>query len=207
MYNFVLSYWAIKGVIMKSVSINLKKILFLIIFTLSFTSRTYGVELVNEQFTSNINGWSVTNVSKVYWSTSYSGSMFIDRNDRAWKTYNFGSSYANKTLDIEVRWCATNQWENNNDYLRVKVNDTVVHSDYDGGGCQNTTFTADTNGNGDFKIEFSPRTNSNNEDAYIQWFTVNYTPTTTTTWIKNGAGNSAYTAPSPYTNNVDITKH
>jgi hypothetical protein len=147
------------------------------IFSLLFFSQTLSaVEVINEQFSSNISGWSVTSSSKVYWSSSYSGSMFIDRKDKGYRTYNLGASYANQTLTVNMEWCATNAWESNNDYLRVRVNGSTVESDYDGGGCQTTSFTADADSNGDFKIEFSPRTSSNNEDAYIMWFTVQGTP-------------------------------
>ena len=147
-----------------------------ILFSLLITLTLSAVELVNEQFTSNINGWTVSNTSKVYYTTANGGSMFIDRGDTGSKLYQFGSSYANQTLTVYVEWCATNAWESNNDYLRVNVNNNTVETDYNGGGCQNTTFTADTDGNGDFEIEFSPRTSSNDEDAYIQGFTVNGTP-------------------------------
>ena len=184
----------------------MKKLL-LIFYFLFLSIHLFAVELVNEQFTSNINGWSVSNNSKVYWSSAYGGSMFIDRRDRAWKTYAFGSAYANQTLTVEVRWCATYQWESNNDYLRVKVNSSTVEKDYDGGGCQNTTFTADADSSGDFEIEFSPRTSANNEDAYIEWFTVNGNPSITTTeWVANGAFSSATISPSPYTDNADDTE-
>jgi len=144
--------------------------------TLFISTSIYAVELVNEQFTSNISGWSVSSSSKVYWVSDYSGSMFIDRRDWGRKTYHFGASYANQTLDVEVRWCATDAWESNNDYLRVLVNGSTVEEDYDGGGCQRTTFTADADSDGDFQIEFFPRTSSNNEDAYIDWFTLDGTP-------------------------------
>jgi len=151
----------------------------LIFSTIFITTSIHAVELVNEQFTSNINGWSVSNSSKVYWVSDNSGSMFMDKGDWGEKTYNFGSSYADQTLDVEVRWCATSEWESNNDYLQVKVNGDTVEEDYDGGGCQTTTFTADADGDGDFKIRFRANSSSNNEDAYIDWFTVNGTPLNT----------------------------
>ncbi|MBU1217203.1 Ig domain-containing protein [bacterium] len=141
-----------------------------------FSSALYAVELVNEQFTSNINGWSVSSSSKVYYSSTNNGSLFIDRNDRAWKTYNFGSTYADQTLTVQLRWCDTDSWETTNDFLRVNVNDTTAKSDYNGMGCKTATFTANANGIGDFKIEFSPRTSQDSEDAYIDWLTINGTP-------------------------------
>lgn len=157
----------------RAFSIN-KKDFILIFFFISTV--THAVELTDEQFNSDIAGWSVSNASKVYYSSDYSGSMFIDRDDTASKTYSYGAAYANQTLTIEVQWCATNEWESSDDYLRINVNDVTAKQDYNGGGCQSTTFTADADVNGDFKIEFSPITNRNDEDAYIKYFTVNGTP-------------------------------
>lgn len=167
-------------------NLNLRKTL-LVFISIFISTSTYAVELVNEQFTSNINGWSIS--GNVSYDTDYDGSMFIDGNgnnrnnnesfeNRAWKTYSFGSSYANQTLDVEVRWCATNDWESSSDYLRTRINDSTDDTDYDGGGCQSRTFTADADSNGDFKIEFSTYVSQDVEDAWIDWFTVNGTPIT-----------------------------
>ncbi len=52
--------------------------------------------------------------------------MFIDRRDWGRKTYHFGSDYSNQSMDVEVRWCATSQWENWQDFLRIKVNGSTV---------------------------------------------------------------------------------
>ena len=103
----------------------------LIPIILFLLSPAQAVELVNEQFASNINGWSVSNPSKVYWKQSFNnnnqdGFMFIDRRDWGRKTYHFGSDYSNQSMDVEVRWCATSQWENWQDFLRIKVNGSTV---------------------------------------------------------------------------------
>ncbi len=84
---------------------TLLKLLYAPLLFLLLTTNAFGVELVNEQFTSNISGWPVS--SKVYWTSSYSGSMFIDQNEEADETYNFGSDYSNQILNLEVEWCAT----------------------------------------------------------------------------------------------------
>lgn len=148
----------------------------LLILSLFFTTLTHAVELTNEQFNSDITGWTVSNSSKVYYSSEYSGSMFIDREDSASKTYSYGASYSNQTLTVEVQWCATYDWEGSDDYLQIDINDVTEEQDYDGGGCQSTTFSADADASGNFKIEFSPITNRNDEDAYIKGFAVNGTP-------------------------------
>lgn len=156
---------------------ELSRIFTILIFSL-FSNNLAAVELVNEQFTSNISGWTVSNASNVFHTTTNNNSMFIDRGDWAYKTYTFGATYANTTMDVEVQWCATDPWENDEDYLRIRMNDVSAndHNDYDGGGCQSTTFTAITDGSGNLKIEFSPRTDNNDEDAFIDWFTISYTP-------------------------------
>ena len=133
-------------------------------------------ELVNEQFTNNIDGWSISSSSKVYHSSEYAGSMFIDQDDYASKIYNFGAVYSNQSLDIEVRWCATDEWDSD-DRLEIDIISDTIYTDYNTGGCQNKTFTTQADSSGDFEIKFMPNTNRYNEDAYIEWFTVNYTPT------------------------------
>lgn len=155
--------------IFSNFKINFFKIFLLISLSFSFIN---AAELINEQFTSNIDEWSVDDSDKVFWTSDEGGSMFIDANNKAWRTYSFGASYANQSLSVEIEWCATNSWESWEDYLRVKINDTTEEEDYDGGGCQTTTFSANTNPIGDFKIEFSPQVDNSNEDAYIKWFTI-----------------------------------
>ncbi|MDQ1337062.1 MAG: biosis protein MshQ, partial [Campylobacterota bacterium] len=82
---------------------NFKKLIrpLLIGFMFVFSSvNAYAVEIVNETFVSNITGWTVSNTSNVYWTSTNSNSMFIDSGDWAHRTYSFGASYANQTLDI-----------------------------------------------------------------------------------------------------------
>jgi hypothetical protein len=156
---------------------NAMRCLIVLALFLGFSS-LHAVELVNEQFTTStsVNSWTRSSTSNVYWTSTNNNSMFMDRNDWAVKTYAFGADYANQPLTVVVNWCATSQWESNQDYLRVRINDSGNFTHYDDGGCQQLNFTASADGSGNFKIQFSPITNSNNEDAYIDWFTVNGTP-------------------------------
>ncbi len=151
----------------------------LIVLALFFGfSSLHAVELVNEQFTTSasLSTWSRSDNSKVYWDSANNNSLFIDRNDWAAKTYSLGADYANQPLTVAVNWCATSPWESSQDYLRVRINDSADFPHYDGGGCQQLNFTTSADGSGNFKIQFSPITTSNDEDAYIDWFTVNGTP-------------------------------
>lgn len=156
---------------------RLKYIVLALLFQVFFSTALSAVQLVNEGFdtSSSVDSW--TKSSNAYW-TQYSGNgyLFLDKYDSAYKTYNFGAAYAYQPLSVSVYWCATSAWESRNDYLRVRINDTSDYTDYDGGGCQTYSFTADADSSGDFKIEFSPQTNKNDEDAYIDWFTIDGTP-------------------------------
>ena len=135
----------------------------------------------HEQFTSDINGWTTSGT--VNYSTAENGSMFIDGNgnnngsfsNQGSRLYSF-PYYANQTLTIEIHWCADDEWESDNDYLRTRVNNSIVDTDYDGGGCHSTTFTAPVAPNGDFEIEFSTYVSWINEDAWIDWLTIDSPP-------------------------------
>ena len=186
-------------------SFNFRLSFLLPIFLVLFSFNLYAVELVNEQFDSNIDGWTVSDNSKVYWTSNSvsnnDGSMFIDRKDWGKKLYSLGTNYANQTITVSINWCATNQWESNNDYLRVKVNGVTEHTDYDGGGCQSTSFDASADSTGNFEIEFSPRTNNDNEDAYIQGFTLSVIPPSCNTLRDSDnltSANNTYTNSSNY---------
>ncbi|MEJ2373732.1 MAG: cadherin repeat domain-containing protein, partial [Sulfurimonas sp.] len=156
---------------------RLKYIVLALLFQVFFSTALSAVQLVNEGFdtSSSVDSW--TKSSNAYW-TQYSGNgyLFLDQYDSAYKTYNFGAAYAYQPLSVSIYWCATYAWESNNDYLRVRINDTSDYTDYDDGGCQTYSFTAYADSSGDFKIEFSPRANKSDEDAYIDWFTIDGTP-------------------------------
>ena len=161
-----------------SKNITLLLITSLFIFLLPLASQA--VELVNEQFTNNIDGWDVSNNGRVRQEEdNNNGYMFINSNDWAEKTYSFGSNYANQDLDININWDAAGDWEDSGnweDFLVVTVNGNEYrfHS-----GDSPISFTAPANSDGDLTIHISPQTTNNGEDAYIDWITVNGTPIST----------------------------
>ncbi|MDQ7084289.1 MAG: putative Ig domain-containing protein [Sulfurovum sp.] len=126
----------------------------------------HAIELVREDFTENIDGWTVSDEDKVKWSSEYSGSMFIDKGDDSSKNYIFEPS---TTYTVEVRWCPIGAWNIDDDYLDVQINNETIEEDYSDGECQNTTFTAQSDNSGNFEIKFTIEAG---DDAYIEWFTI-----------------------------------
>jgi len=189
---------------MKNLITFFKLLLFPLFFIL-FTTSSYAVELANEQFSSSANGYTDVENSSVYWVADNpygdsDGYMLHGRNDWGEIEYNFGSSYVNQTLNVEMRWCTSDNWEDHEDYLRVRVNGTTVETDYFEGECHTINFTADADSSGDFTIQIDPRTDNDNEEAYIDWFTINGTPIPSFCTATNGLSadyynNDSFTAP------------
>ena len=79
----------------------------LFVFFSLVTSFTFSANFESyETFDSNIDGWSVSNSSKVYHSsgTSHGGSIYIDRRDTASRSYSYGASGSIRTI---IEWCPT----------------------------------------------------------------------------------------------------
>jgi len=83
--------------------------------------------LANETFSTSANGWSNTTVTKLTGERDAflgkfggtSGAQGVS------KTYNFGSSYANKTVDVEFDIYEIDSW-GNAEQMRVFLNDTMA---------------------------------------------------------------------------------
>ena len=186
---------------MKNLNLFLKKILLLSLFLFSLTSTIHAVELANDQFTNNIEGYS----NGYHYYGGGNGWMILDRDVKSNKTYNFGSTYANTTVTISYGLYANDKWDDS-DRFKVKVNGNDEASyQIKNGGYIVRSITVQTDSNGKIKLEFKPDTNNDNEFGGVNYVVIT-TPDTPTVWVKNAAGTSAYTDPTPYGDNVDITE-
>ena len=161
-------------------------------------TRTHAAQLANDQFTNGLDGYSGNGIS---WYQPDGGWIDIDRDKKATKTYNFGSSYSNTTVTIDFKIWANDKWDNS-DRFEVWINNSKMGSyKIKNGGTKIKSISAQTDSNGKLKVRFTPNTDKNNEYGAVDYVIINaYTPTV---WITNTSGTSAYTSPSPYTNNSD----
>ncbi len=186
---------------MKNLNFIIKKFFLVFIFLLSFTSFIQAVEVANDQFANGLDGYTGNGVT---WYSNEGGWMDIERDETAKKVYDFGSSYANTNVTISFRIWANDRWDSS-DRFEVKVNGSTLGSyQIDNGGIRIETISAITDANGKLELEFKPNTNRDDEFGSVDYVIIN--ALTPTVWIKNAAGTSAYTSPTPYGDNVDITE-
>lgn len=97
--------------------------------------------------------------------------MFINRDDTATKTFNFGTTYANQTVVITLTATKTNNWESS-DRIQITANGTSVYNSNTGGSI---SFNATLDGSGRLLLRIMPNTNANDEDLYIDNISIEYT--------------------------------
>lgn len=138
---------------------------------LFFATFANAIPIATDYFDTDMDGWNKVNASdQVYWD---SGRLFINRDDRAGKTYNFGASYANETVEVSIIANPTNNWEPWSDKINIFANGTTVYNAYADGSIK---FEATLNGSGSLTLTIMPNTNNNNEDMYVGSVIIEYFP-------------------------------
>ena len=143
--------------------------IFLFTFIYFFLISTLNAdETQSNNFSSSLENWSGTGVSRVSKSSSYR--MRISQDKTATKNFNFGSSYANSSVSIEFDFLLDGGWESSGgskDYFYIISNNSTIdtYSNNDGSYSVNLTTTADSDG----KVLLKLRTNTSasGEYAYI----------------------------------------
>ncbi len=122
--------------------------------------------LVSENFNSGPHGWgnevSCTN-----------GTMNIDYNDTASKTFDFGAEHAGQTVTISFGAQSYGGWDSgshNTDYLDVYANGQQVLHSSDGSTTHTLTVTLDQNGR--VELDMSVDTTVSSEGMYIDNFSI-----------------------------------
>ncbi|MBD3796076.1 MAG: hypothetical protein IE881_09185, partial [Epsilonproteobacteria bacterium] len=140
-------------------------------------------------FDSSEDGWSGTNVT---WDSA-NKRLSIDSGDTAEKTFDFNSSYANKTVNVRLNATKTNNWESS-DKITISVNGTTVYNGNTGGDISfNTTLDADEK----FKLSITASTDNGNEDLYIDNVYIDYNPPSPYQCSNPQEFNIAYTTNKP----------
>lgn len=147
-----------------------KKWFFAILSMIFFSIAVWAIVIDTDTFNSDMDGWSKLNTSdQVSWN---SGRLFINTDDTATKTYDFGSTYANKDVTITLTATKTNNWESS-DRIQITANGTSVYNSNTGGSI---SFNATLDTNGRLLLRIMPNTNASNEDLYIDNISIDYDP-------------------------------
>ncbi|MDD3598386.1 hypothetical protein, partial [Sulfuricurvum sp.] len=124
-----------------------------------------------DDFNSDTEGWTGANVS---WNSS-GKRLFINHDNFASKTYDFGVENANQIVSIELKVTEISSWEND-DHLQVRVDGTTngipVLDETVNGTSEMHTFSAVLDKNGQLKMTITPNTSDNAEDIYIEKITI-----------------------------------
>lgn len=138
-----------------------------------------------DDFNTSIDGWGGT--ANVTWNSA-GKRLFIDRDDIASKTYDFGVENANKIVSITLKATEIGTWESDDD-IEIRVDGTndgykIIDDTVDGSN-ETYNFSAVLDKNGQLKMTIIPNTDDNSEDVYIEIITIsasnntyskNYTP-------------------------------
>lgn len=154
---------------MKTVKTS-KKWFFAILSMIFFSIAVWAIVIDSDTFDSDMDGWSKLNTSdQVSWNSSR---LFINTDDTATKTYDFGSTYANKDITITLTATKTNNWESS-DIIQITANGTSVYNSNTGGSI---SFNTTLDGSGRVVLRIMPNTNASNEDLYIDNISIDYDP-------------------------------
>ncbi len=166
----------------------------LLLFVLGGTARA--TQIANDTFTSgSTDGWSVG------YTWNNNGWLYIDRDDKAYKTYYFGTAYANTPITITVRFWVSSKWDHS-DKFKVYRNNTKIkeYNNLDGYSFNVKTITSTTDSNGNFKLKFKPDSNKNNEYAALDYVKIEATTITADLSVQENISPS----PSTATTNQDV---
>lgn len=138
----------------------IKLILSLLVFSLTL----YADAIQTDNFNSDLEGWSGSGVSRS------SNRMKINRDSTATKTFDFGNSYANATVEISFDFQSSGGWETSGsykDYLILKNNNTVLNSYSYSNGTYPIFISSQLDNSGKITLKITADTSSNSEKAYI----------------------------------------
>jgi len=104
-------------------------------------------------------------------SDSINGQLVVAKKQWVYKTYDFGTEYANQTVIVEFSAELTKRWERNDDYFWAWAS-SEYHAYYSNGNFSDTitkSFSAKLDANGKVQVWLSPRTNSSREISKINY--------------------------------------
>ena len=125
-----------------------------------------GDNLVTENFTSNVAGWSGE-------SGCVNGKMAVDYNDNASKTFDFGADHAGQTVTISFDHASFGGWDSSGsarDYLNVSANGQSEIRSSNTSGSHSFEVTLDANGR--VTVAFDVDVTASDEGMYIDNFKI-----------------------------------
>jgi len=136
----------------------------ILLSTINLHALSYSaVVLVEDRFTGgNLYGWG----GSAY--TYQSGWMYIDGRKSADKTYDFSSTYANKTIEIEFAWYP-GSWDKNKDKLEIYQDNTKIKTYYNDKSYRIEKFQTKLDANGKINLKFKANT-----DKTKRWIAIQY---------------------------------
>ncbi|MDO6564940.1 VWA domain-containing protein, partial [Amphritea sp. 1_MG-2023] len=170
-----------------------------------YTATGNTITLASDTFSGSVDDWGGTN------AVESGNRLLIDgSNDTATKLFDFGSAYANQTVTVAFDFEASSNWDGGNDNFVVTVNGTEVINDTSEGGSEAYSFdiTLDDQGQADFELLNS--SSRNNEDAYIDNFTITgpeFTATLSDTVVDSFTYEVSDLGGATYSSTLDITVH
>ena len=166
-----------------------------------------GLQLINETFDTGVDGWSNAQAS--------SGKLLIDRDTTVSKEFDFGPSYAGKTVTISFDMNIVGGWEDSgsyHDYFHVYVNGTEYESQFSGQYSQNGvtghsySFDVQLDANGRALVELNVDSTANDEKAEIDNFKI-VDPSVTDIQVDHFTYTVVDPGQTAYTSNLDVTIH
>ncbi len=157
---------------MKNFNLLFRKIFLLLVVLSALSSAISAAELANDTFTNNSNdGW---NGGYTY---NNDGWYYINRDVKAYKTYHFGSAYANATLTIKFKFWVSSKWDKSDKFEVYRYNTKIkTYQNLNGYSYHTGTITSTADSNGNFKLKFKPNSNKNNEYAALDYVIIDGTP-------------------------------
>ncbi len=150
-----------------------KRLLFLILLTL-IPSVSFSAQLAYDDFSNgSLDGWGGDAYT---WNDD--GYMYINRDQTATKTYDFGTSYANQTLYVTFRFYVPSAWETSGsyvDYLNIFMNGTLIKQYQGSGNYYIESFEITTDGNGLVTLDVVPDSTASDEWVGIDYFSITTT--------------------------------
>jgi len=143
---------------------------FSLLFLIFFSTSLFSLELINDTFDSDTDGYTGTGVS------ASSGWLVIERDNTASKTYDFGAIYANQTLTFNISYKTVGGWEDSGgsqDFFKIAINGVQAQGYSVVNGTYTDSFTANADATGRVILTFNPDTTGSGENVEIDYIQIN----------------------------------
>ena len=138
-------------------------------YTLNASASHNYSESINQDFASNIEGWS-TGGGASY--DSGGDRLKIDRNEDTTQTFDFGAAKAGQTVKIEFDLTREGGWEPGSDSFEITANGTQISNDNYDDGTERISFEVVLDASGQVKVDLETHTSFHAEEAFMDNFVI-----------------------------------